>query len=358
MMTISLCMIVKNEEAVLARCLDSVQKAVDEIVLVDTGSTDATKEIAARYTDRVYDFPWVDDFSAARNFAFEKATMDYQLWLDADDLLAPAECEKLLRLKQTLPADTDIVTMPYHVSFDAEGNLTMSSVRGRLFLRSGGHRWQDPVHEFIPQRGKLYASDIVVTHRRPPREGGADRNLNIYQRQEALGRPFTPRQLYYYARELRDHGRHEEAVLKFEAFLSGGGGWVEDNLAACHALALCLRALGRRRKSEAALLRSFTYDAPRAEALCELGYHWKEQRDYRRAAAWFSLALQARRPAGSGFLLHDYWGFIPHIELSVCRFMLGEFEPARAHNELAAGFKPQHPAVLANRAFFEKHPHP
>ena len=67
MATISLCMIVKNEEGTLARCLASAAGAVDEIVVVDTGSTDRTKEIAARFTDRIYDFQWIDDFSAARN---------------------------------------------------------------------------------------------------------------------------------------------------------------------------------------------------------------------------------------------------------------------------------------------------
>ena len=71
----SLCMIVKNEEAVLKDCLDSLQALMDEIIIVDTGSVDRTKEIAARFTDKVYDFVWVDDFAAARNFAFSKATM-------------------------------------------------------------------------------------------------------------------------------------------------------------------------------------------------------------------------------------------------------------------------------------------
>lgn len=77
MITISLCMIVKNEESVLARCLDSVRHLVDEIIIVDTGSTDRTKEIAQGYGARIIDFPWNDDFSAARNFAFSHATMDY-----------------------------------------------------------------------------------------------------------------------------------------------------------------------------------------------------------------------------------------------------------------------------------------
>ena len=85
--TISLCMIVKNEERVLARCLDSVADLVDEIIIVDTGSTDATKEIAARYTEQIYDLVWQDDFAAARNFSFSKASMDYIYTHDAAEVL-------------------------------------------------------------------------------------------------------------------------------------------------------------------------------------------------------------------------------------------------------------------------------
>ena len=76
MITISLCMIVKNEERVLSRCLDSIKDLVEEIIIVDTGSDDRTKEIAGRYTDKVYDFPWNDNFAEARNFSFSKACKD------------------------------------------------------------------------------------------------------------------------------------------------------------------------------------------------------------------------------------------------------------------------------------------
>ncbi|MEJ9268433.1 glycosyltransferase family 2 protein, partial [Bacillus thuringiensis] len=84
--TISLCMIVKNEVEVLSRCLDAIRDGVEEIIIVDTGSTDATKKVAQQYTAKIYDFEWIDDFSAARNFAFSKATNEYILWLDADDI--------------------------------------------------------------------------------------------------------------------------------------------------------------------------------------------------------------------------------------------------------------------------------
>ena len=79
MVSISLCMIVKNEEDVLSRCLESVSGLVDEIIIVDTGSTDRTQETAACFTDKIFAFPWQDDFAAARNEAFSHASMDY--WL-------------------------------------------------------------------------------------------------------------------------------------------------------------------------------------------------------------------------------------------------------------------------------------
>lgn len=91
MVSISLCMIVKNEEDMLVRCLDSVSELVDEIIIVDTGSTDCTREIAARFTDEILYFPWRDDFAAARNKSFSHATMDYCLWLDAGKVLEPRE---------------------------------------------------------------------------------------------------------------------------------------------------------------------------------------------------------------------------------------------------------------------------
>ena len=84
-------MIVKDESAVLERALNCAKQLADEIVIVDTGSKDNTKQIAQKFTDKVFDFVWQDDFSAARNFSFSKATCDYQMWLDADDVISEIE---------------------------------------------------------------------------------------------------------------------------------------------------------------------------------------------------------------------------------------------------------------------------
>jgi glycosyltransferase involved in cell wall biosynthesis len=87
MFTLSVCMIVKDEEPVLARCLACARRFADEIIVVDTGSVDRTKEIAAGFTDRVYEYAWRDDFAAARNYSYSLANCDYIMWLDADDVV-------------------------------------------------------------------------------------------------------------------------------------------------------------------------------------------------------------------------------------------------------------------------------
>ena len=88
-------MIVKNEEAFLEKCLLSVQGLVDEIVIVDTGSTDKTKEIALKFTSKVYDFEWCDNFAAARNESLKYATGDWILVLDADEVIVKRSLNNL-----------------------------------------------------------------------------------------------------------------------------------------------------------------------------------------------------------------------------------------------------------------------
>ena len=130
MPTISLCMIVRDEAAVLERCLQSVAHLVDEIIIVDTGSVDETKTIAATFTPHLYEFPWQDDFSAARNFAFSKGTGDYLFWMDADDVLPPESQQRFLERKPYFQAD--MIVMPYYAALDAQNQPLFTFERERL----------------------------------------------------------------------------------------------------------------------------------------------------------------------------------------------------------------------------------
>jgi len=351
--TISACMIVKNEEEVLARCLDCVKQFADEIIIVDTGSTDRTKEIAQSYTSHVYDFTWIDDFAAARNYAFSHATKEYIFWLDADDVVLPEDIQKLLKLKSALDWSVDSVTMIYNLGFDDHGNVTSSLRRNRLVKRARRFQWIGAVHEYLAVYGRISHCDIAITHKSEWHD--SDRNIRIYEKRLAAGEEFSPRDQYYYANELYDHQKFEQAIEWYEKFLAGQKGWVEDNLAACNKLIDCYYHLGDTESVEKYIFKSFLYDTPRAEFCCRLGYHLMSNNQYRQAAFWYDLATKLQRPPDNqGFFNHASWTWVPHIQLCVCYDRLGEYELAYHHNEMAAKYIPNSASVLQNREYLKK----
>lgn len=353
MQTVSLCMIVKNEENTLEKCLESVKDSVDEIIIVDTGSTDGTKEIARKYTDNLYDFTWNDDFSEARNFSFSKATKNYLLWLDADDILLPEDRTKFKTLKETLESSVDVVMMKYNTGFDTQGNVTFSYFRERLVKRSCQFIWREPVHEYLETVGDIINSDICITHTKTI-FALTGRNISIYEKLLSQGKELSPRGLYYYARELKDNGRTHKAIQYFDRFLQSGEGWVEDNITACAELARCFGEEDKQEQQFLALIRSFLYDTPRAEICCQIGYFFKARGNFERAAFWFHLATTLKMPENSwGFIQNDFRGYAPCIELSVCYDHLGRLEDAERSNELAGKYKPNDPSVEYNRSYFK-----
>lgn len=353
MITVSLCMIVKNEEDVLARCLESAAGLADEIVVVDTGSTDRTREIARQFTERVFDFAWTDDFAAARNFSFSLAEMDYCMWLDADDVILPPDAGALRALKETLDPAVSVVMARYNTGFDESGNVTFSYFRERLIKNRAGMRWEGAVHEAVAPAGPVLYSEFAVTHRKL-RPSDSDRNLRIYEKLLAQGAELEPRQQFYYGRELYYHRRYGEAARVFERFLVEGRGWTENNIDACCHCAYCYEQLGEPDRALRALLRSFAYDRPRAEVCCEVGRWFFQREDLSLAAYWYALALTCPRDdRRGGFVSPDCYGYLPCIQLCVCYSRLGDLDRARQMNELAASFKPDAPAVAHNRAYFQ-----
>lgn len=168
--TLSLCMIVRNEEQNLPLCLKPLEGLFDEVIVVDTGSTDDTRQVATRLGAKVHDFRWVDDFSAARNESLRHATGDWVMWLDADDRLDSENRERLAALRQRLgqePADLYTVqVLSSVVSPTSSGCLV---TQARLFRRQGSVHWRRRVHEeLVPEnpetRLEMRHSELVIHH--------------------------------------------------------------------------------------------------------------------------------------------------------------------------------------------------
>jgi glycosyltransferase involved in cell wall biosynthesis len=210
-------MIVKDEEKVLARCLDSLRDLADEIIIVDTGSKDNTKNIAAGYTDKIYDFTWIHDFSAARNFAFSKATMDYIYSSDADEVLDDENRERFLLLKQTLLPEIDIVQMKYanQLAFNTTYNFDVE-YRPKLYKRLRTFRWVEPVHENVVLAPAVYDSDIIVMHM--PISNHAQRDFQTYQRIIHRDGRLSAKLYEMYARELFIAGTDQDFNDAFSYF--------------------------------------------------------------------------------------------------------------------------------------------
>ena len=297
MITISLCMIVKNEERILKRCLDSVKDLVDEIVIVDTGSTDTTRQIAERYTDKIYDFTWIDDFSAARNFAFSKATQEYIYSADADEVLSEENRQRFRLLKETLLPEIEIVQMKY-------GNQLKNGTvynfneeyRPKLFRRLRKFVWEEPIHEMIRLEPVIYDSDIVITHM--PEENHAGRDLANFRQQISQGRQLSRRLYGMYARELFLAGETQdflEAKSYFQTEAASPDRSADEITEGC-----CVAARAARLRGDTVTFFKYTSKVIAgdgcSEICCELGYFYEETGDFEEAAVWYYNAAYETQP--------------------------------------------------------------
>ncbi|MBU5467628.1 glycosyltransferase family 2 protein [Virgibacillus sp. MSJ-26] len=357
MVTISLCMIVKNEEEVLERCLRSVKDLVDEINIVDTGSTDNTVDIAKKLTDRVYHFKWTGKFKDARNESFKKATKDYILYLDADDVLLKEDRKKFKKLKKTLDPSIDSVSMYYNAGLDEYGNITLRYRRNRLVKRSRNFKWKGDCHNYLEVSGNIVNSNIAVTHKKTSHSVG--RNLNIYQSKLENKEEFTPRDYFYYGNELRENGHYEEAIKQYTKHVSLNEGWIEDKVYSCIYRADCYRFLGKSEEELESLYSSLLFSkTPRPETCSRLGYHFQQKREFESAVFWYKLATTIKEdPNKWSFTYPAYSTWYPHLQLCVCYYNLQDFENAYKHNELAREHRPGDEQILFNKELLEKRQH-
>ncbi|MDY0405042.1 glycosyltransferase family 2 protein [Virgibacillus sp. 179-BFC.A HS] len=349
MITISLCMIVKNEEEVLERCLESVADLVDEINIIDTGSTDKTVEIAKKYTDRVFFFQWTGKFKDARNESFKYATKDYIFYLDADDVLLESDRKKFAKLKASLHPDVDAVSMFYHAGVDEYNNVTLKYRRNRLLKTSKQFVWKGDCHNYLEVSGNIINSDIAVTHKKNGHSVG--RNLSIYEKKIANGDEFVPRDYFYYANELRENGHYEKAILNYTIHIDHTNGWIEDKVYSCLFRADCYNMIGKSEKALASMFESFNFSKkPRAEACCRIGYHFQKKREFEAAVYWYDAATNLKPdPNQWSFSYPAYSTWYPHLQLCVCYYNLQDLKKSYEHNEKARKYRPQDERILFNK---------
>lgn len=345
--SLSLAMIMKNEAEVIARCLDSVKDVVDEIILVDTGSTDNTVEIAKRYTNKIYHFKWIDDFSAARNFSFDKCTGDFILWLDLDDCIYPEDAQKIKSLDLS---DKELIVCNYEYAHDEFGNSICTVPRERIIKRSLGLKWEEPIHEYIPLKGKMFISDISIHHFK--KGGTSERNINILKR-IVEQRPEDSRNIYYLGKELLDFGHTEEGVAQLEEFVKRSDGFWEDIYTA-HFLLAKIHMEKDENKFKYHFFESMKIEGRQAELYFTMGQYWERKGLFDRAIQWYEFCTVIERPKELLGTFHpEYYTWLPCLQLCVCYNSIGNLKKAYEWNQKAMDYRPEDPRMKHNKAVLE-----
>ncbi len=287
MITISVCMIVKNEEKVLARCLDCLKNIADEIVIVDTGSTDNTKEIAGGYTDRIYDFEWVDDFAKARNFAFSLCTKDYIYSADADEIIDEKNIEEFKKIKQVLLPEIDVVQMIYKNQLEYNTTYNYDSeLRPKLYKRVRNFVWEGSVHEAVRIEPVIYDSDIEIIHK--PQGLHSGRDFRIFQKVLEREGNLPARLRRMYARELAVSGKDSdfrEAAPYFLKALEEES--AEDDLKEdLYVIMRAMRVSGDKDGFFRYAVRAMAI-GPCSETAFELGEFYREEGNIEEARLWY-----------------------------------------------------------------------
>jgi glycosyltransferase involved in cell wall biosynthesis len=258
---ISAVLIVKNEEALLSKCLDTL-KGIDELVIVDTGSKDRTKEIASRYTDKIYDFPWIDSFCKARNFANSKATGDFILTIDADEeLLTPVETIRDVIYKTKKEVLNVTVT-------DGLGNEHKSP---RLFKNSKDIFWRGDIHETLSKTGQEDTPIVIKYGYSPAHKNDPDRTLRILKK-SLKANPKLIRERYYLAREYFYRKDWERAIKEVDIYLKQAK-WLPEKNDAWLMRAKCLAGLEKWEEACDSAWQALKYNANFKEALVFIGNH-------------------------------------------------------------------------------------
>ncbi|SDF43622.1 glycosyltransferase [Sporomusa acidovorans] len=336
---LSIAMIVKDEEAVLRACLDSVEEIADEIVIVDTGSADKTVEIAKNYTDKVYSYLWQDDFSAARNFAIDQCCCEWILFLDADERLAAAR-ESLRELitnttKEAFMLPMKNYTGPVCSAYNVIGVL-------RLFRNLPHYRYIGKIHEQVGIANHEvvgYSDFPVISHSYSgpcQRQDKRRRNIKILSEQlkcEPENEAFIK---YYLGCEWLGLGQYQQAYACFQfAYEQFDNSHVFFRSSTVRSLIACLRFMGNFREALAICMKETAVYPEYTDLFFDGGVVLEQLEEYEIAARWFKEAAQTGTPPMIYQHTHGTENFLSQYHLGHCCQILGKCEEAAQWYEKA-----------------------
>jgi GT2 family glycosyltransferase len=346
--TLSLAMIVKNSGSCLDKCLSTFHDLFNEIIIVDTGSTDNTKEIAQKYNARIYDFKWINDFSAARNYAFSKCTSDYIFWCDDDDYILEEDKEKI----RNLVFDRDMIVCKYVYAHYSDGSPELILDRERFIKRSCNLKWEGRIHECIPLVPNRKTENIFTHHNK--KGSTLERNLEILK-QAVKEEPNDSRYNFYYAKELFDSGKKEESIPYFKKCIKSPDMFYEDKILALESLALISLSNKNEQEFKEYIFKSLMLEDMRHEGYYYLAENYMSNKQYRNAIHWYKVCANTIRNQDlhSPFQLRyisDSW-----LQLCVAYNFLGMTKESYLANEEFLKLKPNDERGLNNKKLLQKY---
>ncbi len=345
---ISLCMIVKNEQANLGDCLVSAADLFDEVIVVDTGSQDSTREIAARHGARVFDFAWCDNFAAARNESLRHATGDWCFWLDADDRLDEENRGKLRALFEGLRNENAAYVVKCLCVPDAATGTATVVDHVRLFRNRPDLRWTYRVHEQILPAvrrtgGDVRWCDVVVRHTgyqdQALRRRKLERDLRLL-RLENAEKPDDPFTLFNFGQVAQELGRHAEAIPLLRRSLERSH--PKDSIVRkiYALLAGCHRQLGQSAEALAACREGMVHYPDDAELLFVEAILLREQGDLPAAESSLRRCLEAPRAGHFASVDAGLSGYKARQNLAIVCQQQGRLEEAEEQFRQAIAERP------------------
>ena len=357
-LTLSVCLFVRDEERVLGRVLSAAVQFADELIVVDTGSKDKSIQIAREYTDLVFSEPWPDSFARARNSAASKASCEFVMWLDADDVMRDEDIRKLLELKKRLTPGTDVVFLTYR----NYGHLTDMGLRDRIHRRGLACLNEGDAHEAVPIDSSwnlMFCPEITIFHKKEY-VNDPTRNMRIFDSILKAGNLSDAYELSFYCRELAQRDDADRALAAWQDLLD----MKPSANRVQYALVFLAQMLIRRKEYEKCRRLIGTaveqYGVPLSAFLCYhlglaaegLGDPAEAERQYRRAAGI---------PVNLMSLMIEYAGYddyLPCLKLCALAYDRGEKEESEAWNNRAGSAWPEGRAWRINRERFFTPPLP